>query len=675
MGAPPTLRIRLLGGFRTERPAGVPPAERWPRPGARTLVKLLALAPGHQLHREHLMAECWPHAELPAAQRNLRVALHAARHALEPELTPRAASSYVVADGSLLRLAPGRVVVDADRAGSLAERALAGGDTAQLAAALDAFTGDLLPEDRYAPWAEPHRTRLAELRVRVALALARARLDAGDAERAAAVARLVLESAPADERAHRVLIGAYLRQGMRGAAARQYERCAAAMDFADLGARPAPETTRLYRAALDHPPEPEPEADAARVRVALARTLERSGRYADAVHVLREALASYELQHSPDACTLTAARLAEVLSRATTPDEARATLAGHPPRPDAAPDVHAAHRMAESVILFNDGEYEAGLAAARGAEELLRADGREALPARPGPQWATAPSAGRLEPAAGQRRPDRQAADGRDAPPARPGPPWASPPSGAAAATAGRLEPAAGQRHPDRQAADGRDAPPARPGPPWASPPSGAAAATAGRLEPAAGQRRPDRQAEHAALLARSLAQQAACHGLLGRNVEAIAPAERALAPAEESGDPALLATVLSVLRENARRSGRHRKALEHGRRALTLAEQAGRPTATAFERANLAELHLLLGEADEAEQLAGAAVGLAEPFGGTVLAFALTALARVRAATDPDSARSLLDRAERCAHEGGHRQAVDEVRAACAELAERRRD
>ncbi|MEU4998690.1 BTAD domain-containing putative transcriptional regulator [Streptomyces sp. NPDC021622] len=595
MGAPPTLRIRLLGGFRTERPTGVPPAERWPRPGARTLVKLLALAPGHQLHREHLMAECWPHAELPAAQRNLRVALHAARHALEPELTPRAASSYVVADGSLLRLAPGRVVVDADRAGTLAERALSGGDTAQLAAALDAFTGDLLPEDRYAPWAEPHRTRLAELRVRVALALARARLDAGDAERAAAVARLVLESAPADERAHRVLIGAYLRQGMRSAAARQYEQCAAAMDFADLGARPAPETTRLYRAALGHPPEPEPEADAARVRVALARTLERSGRYADAVHVLREALASYELQHSPDACTLTAARLAEVLSRATTPDEARATLAGHPPRPDAAPDVHAAHRMAESVILFNDGEYEAGLAAARGAEELLRADGREALPARPGPPWASAP-------------------------------------------------------------------------------PGAADAATAGRLAQAAGQRRPDRQAEHAALLARSLAQQAACHGLLGRNEEAIAPAERALAPAEESGDPALLATVLSVLRENARRSGRHRKALEHGRRALTLAEQAGRPTATAFERANLAELHLLLGEADEAEQLAGAAVGLAEPFGGTVLAFALTALARVRAATDPDSARSLLDRAERCAHEGGHRQAVDEVCAARAELAGRRR-
>lgn len=546
---PPVLRIQLLGGFRAERTGGVPPAERWPRPSARTLVKLLALAPGHQLHREHVMAACWPHAELPAAQRNLRVALHAARHALEPELTPRSASSYLVADGALLRLAPGAVQVDTDRAESLAESALPGGDAPELAAALAAFTGELLPEDRYAPWAEPHRARLADLRGRVALALAEAQLAAGEAQEASATARLLLESAPADERAHRVLIKACLRQGMRRAAIRQYELCAAAVDATDPGARPGPETARLHRAALDRAPEP--EADAARVRVDWARTLERAGRYAEAVRVLREALAAYELQHSADARTLTATRLAEILAHTATPQEARTVLDAHPPGPDAAADVRAAYRMAESMTVFHEGRYEAGLAAARAAQVALGPDGGGIL-------------------------------------------------------------------------------------------------------------------------LARSLAQQAICSGLLGRHQDAVAPAEQALAPAEESGDPALLATVLSVLRENARRAGQHRKALGHGRRALTLAEQAGRPTATAFERANLAELHLLLGEAEEAEQLAGAAVGLAEPFGGTVLAFALTALARVRTATDPDRAHALLDRAERCAAEGGHRQAVDEVRAARAELAAR---
>ncbi|MFC8126804.1 BTAD domain-containing putative transcriptional regulator [Streptomyces sp. NPDC057302] len=548
--SPPVLRVRLLGGFAAERTDGVQPAERWPRPGARTLVKLLALAPGHQLHREHIMAACWPHAELPSAQRNLRVAVHAARHALEPELTPRSASSYLVTDGALLRLAPGSVQVDTDHAESLAESALSGGEALQLAAALATFTGELLPEDRYAPWAEPHRTRLTELRGRVALALAEAQLAAGDAPEACATARLLLESAPADERAHRVLIRAWLRQGMRRAAIQQYERCAAALDAADPGARPGPETVRLHRAALDRPTEP--EADAARVRVDLARTLERSGRYAEAIRVLREALAAYELQRSAAACTLTATRLAEILAHTATPREARTLLDAHPPGPEAAADVRAAHRMAESMILFHEGRYEAGLATARAAQVDLGPDGGAAT------------------------------------------------------------------------------------------------------------------------LLARCLAQQAICHGLLGHHEDAIAPAEQALAPAEESGDPALLATVLSVLRENARRAGQHRKALDHGRRALTLAEQAGRPTATAFERANLAEIHLLLGEVDEAEQLAGAAVALAEPFGGTVLAFALTALARVRTAAAPDRAHALLDRAERCAADGGHQQAVDEVRAARAELAAR---
>ncbi|MET7362747.1 BTAD domain-containing putative transcriptional regulator [Streptomyces sp. NPDC005562] len=243
------LQLRLLGGFHAERGQGVPPVERWARPGARTLVKLLAVTPGHQLHRERVMAVCWPHAELAAAQRNLRVALHAARHALEPELAPRAPSSYLVADGTLLRLAPGAVVVDADRAEALAERALAAGSVSELARAWAEFTGELLPEDRYAAWAEPRRARLADLRDRVGLALATARLAEDSPEEAAAVARHLADQTPPDERAHRLLMVAYVRQGRYGEAVRQYERCAGAL-AAEHGGLPGPETERLRRAAL-----------------------------------------------------------------------------------------------------------------------------------------------------------------------------------------------------------------------------------------------------------------------------------------------------------------------------------------------------------------------------------------------------------------------------------------
>ncbi|MEU1146922.1 BTAD domain-containing putative transcriptional regulator [Streptomyces sp. NPDC005863] len=640
------LQLRLLGGFHAERGQGVPPVERWARPGARTLVKLLAVTPGHQLHRERVMAVCWPHAELAAAQRNLRVALHAARHALEPELAPRAPSSYLVADGTLLRLAPRAVVVDADRAEALAERALAVGSVPELACAWAEFTGELLPEDRYAAWAEPRRARLADLRDRVGLALAAARLAEGSPEEAAAVARHLADQTPPDERAHRLLMAAYVRQGRYGEAVRQYERCAGAL-AAEHGGLPGPETERLRRAALagcgapagrgvarellgpvvvpgpadsvvtpgsvvsvvapgsaelgavPEPaglvaaPGPRPaeadvglgtarvdaapgadaapglaEADAARVRCDWARTLERSGRYDDAIRVLREALASYGQQGLADACAMTASRLAEVLARHRTSREAHAVLAAHPPAAQAPAEVRATCRLARAMALFHEGDYEAGLGAAREAQEMV--EGAEASPGDAGGQG--------------------DLADG-------------------------------GEGH-----------------------------------------------AARAALLAPALAQQATCNGLLGRFDAAEDPARRALVAAERAGDPALLATVLSVLRENARRAGRYERAVAHGRRALALAEQQGRPTATAFERANLAELQLLLGDTEEADRLARAAVELAEPFGGTVLAFALTAQARVRTATEPRTAEALLTRAARCAHEGGHRQAVDEVRAARAE-------
>jgi DNA-binding response OmpR family regulator len=69
------LRIQLLGEFRVrtgERP--VEDAE-WRLRKARSLVKILALAPGHRLHREQVMDLLWPDLEPEAASNNLRKAL------------------------------------------------------------------------------------------------------------------------------------------------------------------------------------------------------------------------------------------------------------------------------------------------------------------------------------------------------------------------------------------------------------------------------------------------------------------------------------------------------------------------------------------------------------------------------------------------------------------------
>ncbi|MFD5635312.1 ATP-binding protein [Streptomyces sp. NPDC127077] len=253
--SPPLLRLHLFDGFRATRDGGPEPAERWPRPGARALVKLLAVVPGHRLHRGQAMDVCWPDADPQAAAGSLRVALHAARHALEPELAHRASSSYLISDGTLLRLDPARVWIDADDAETAARTALADGGMAELTDALGRFTGEILPEDRYASWAEERRGQLALLREQLLLRIAEEHLARGAAAEAAAVAEQVLALSPAEELAHRVLIDALLRQGLRRQAVRQYHVCHEVLS-AELGVRPGPETERLHRAALAAAPAP-----------------------------------------------------------------------------------------------------------------------------------------------------------------------------------------------------------------------------------------------------------------------------------------------------------------------------------------------------------------------------------------------------------------------------------
>ncbi|WSM45841.1 hypothetical protein OIE83_04265 [Streptomyces sp. NBC_01708] len=172
-------------------------------------------------------------------------------------------------------------------------------------------------------------------------------------------------------------------------------------------------------------------------------------------------------------------------------------------------------------------------------------------------------------------------------------------------------------------------------------------------------------------LVARAFALQAANLGLAGRFDQAREAGDEALAPAETYGDPTLLGSVLSTLRENARRSGRLRQAVEIGARALGLAEQSGDPTAAAFERTNLAELRLLLEEPEPARVLAEQAVAGAEAYDAWCFPYTLATMARVRLFSgETAEGAALLDRAERAAAAHGDRQAEHEVRTARAELA-----
>lgn len=188
----------MLGRFevaidgRTVDPAG------FARRDAAHLVKLLALTPGHRLHREQVIDALWPDATPDSVANRLHKAAHFVRRAtgshdaivLEGDTVALFPHADLTVDALEFEEAPGRVV-------SVLHPAMAG---AAIDAALARYAGDLLPFDLYEDWTSAHRQRLQLLQRHLLrragrfeqlvaidptdedahVAIMRARLDAGD---------------------------------------------------------------------------------------------------------------------------------------------------------------------------------------------------------------------------------------------------------------------------------------------------------------------------------------------------------------------------------------------------------------------------------------------------------------------------------------------------------------
>src|SRR3954453_279029 len=74
--------LTLLGGFAASVDGTAVPDAAWRLKKARELVKLLALARGHRLHRDQAMDVLWRELVPSAAANNLHQAVHVARRAL-----------------------------------------------------------------------------------------------------------------------------------------------------------------------------------------------------------------------------------------------------------------------------------------------------------------------------------------------------------------------------------------------------------------------------------------------------------------------------------------------------------------------------------------------------------------------------------------------------------------
>ena len=135
------LAIELLGRSAVTVDDQPVSSDAWRSRRAADVVKLLALAPGHRMHRLQVMDALWPESEPEASGTNLRKALHFARLALADERA-------IVNEHGVLVLAPeARVDTDVERFEAAAGRALETGDAATNRDAADLYRGDLLPDD------------------------------------------------------------------------------------------------------------------------------------------------------------------------------------------------------------------------------------------------------------------------------------------------------------------------------------------------------------------------------------------------------------------------------------------------------------------------------------------------------------------------------------------------
>jgi DNA-binding SARP family transcriptional activator/TolB-like protein len=244
--SPGKVELRLLGSV-SILIDGVPVEERqWTRRKAKALLKLLALAPQHQLHREQLIEDLWPEQEPELAANNLNKIIHAARRALEPDLKSGSDSRFILThDQHVMLHAPGGLWIDVEEFEQRAAAALKSKAAPEYEAALELYAGELLPEDRYEDWAAARRERLSRLANRLLAESAQLYESAGQFQQSIERFQQLVALNPSNEDAHRHLMRLYAVSGNRHEALAQYQQCQAALRK-ELDAEPEPQTIALY---------------------------------------------------------------------------------------------------------------------------------------------------------------------------------------------------------------------------------------------------------------------------------------------------------------------------------------------------------------------------------------------------------------------------------------------
>lgn len=249
----PKLRIRCFGRFEIEIDGRKLPSSTFHRRDALTLLKILVLRAGKQVHRARINEWLWPEADERAGVNRLHGVVHALRAAIEPYAAERR-WTYVLNEGDTYTFAPDNStfvdLIEFQKCLALAQNGLRGGYftpkvTHYLELAVELYRAELYEEDQYGEWCDVERTALQREFVDALASLARSYLTLGDTKKAIHTLRRVLVHDPSREDLHQELIRCLVRLKRYREAKQQVSDCVRYLRE-ELGVAPSSETETLY---------------------------------------------------------------------------------------------------------------------------------------------------------------------------------------------------------------------------------------------------------------------------------------------------------------------------------------------------------------------------------------------------------------------------------------------
>lgn len=225
--------------------------ERWESARSRAIFKYLVAHRTTTAPKELLADLFWPGSEPELARRSLHQAIYCLRQTFKRTVPDVQLIQFI---NDRYQISPEIAIwIDSEAFRQAIEQAralLAADEVAEAmrvyAVAVDLYSGEFLPEERYESWAEEPRRIYQAMYLETLHHLARYHHRNGDHQSAIMLGQRALAEESCDEEAHWLLMTCYMAQGLRHLAVRQYQLCVNALKT-ELGLSPSAELEAFYR--------------------------------------------------------------------------------------------------------------------------------------------------------------------------------------------------------------------------------------------------------------------------------------------------------------------------------------------------------------------------------------------------------------------------------------------